>query len=131
MPVCTKCGGERGEYVEEGGKQKWMPCYHCGTEGIIDDDLAFADRAKAYAETLAAIRVDRWRKECNAMAETDGNCEGWAFHAAENMMHEHDYTSARIMTETDKIMKLLEAMDQDLLGEMLAEHESHFNQGQA
>jgi hypothetical protein len=91
---------------DEDGRQFYDACYHCGNTGWISDEQAFMNRVRGVAGTLAYEAVMRLKK--GADSNPDG--EGWAFHAAENMLHEHEYTQGRVWEYESRMMAVLEQM---------------------
>lgn len=105
---CGSCGGEgyREERDEDArGRLVREACYHCGTTGFIDAETARKDRIAGAAELLACDIIDRRRDNTNKAAIENQDGEGWGFAAAENMMSEHDYTTARIMEMTATVVE--------------------------
>jgi hypothetical protein len=102
---CHKC--EDGVRVsDENGWPIREGCYHCGATGQLSFEQVVADALDSVLQTIAASIVDVRRKGVDASAAANGDCEGWAFHAAENMMNEHDYTEACVITEEDRLRLL-------------------------
>ena len=66
-------------------------------------------------DRIAHRLVNRERNSCNANPEG----EGWAFHAAENMLHEHEYTESRFYEAQIRVQRILETIkDLDVLDVM-------------
>lgn len=107
MPKCPCC--EDGwVYRDEDGRQVRDACYHCGNTGVISDEQARVDRIQHAASEVAREVVGSMIRAANN-PENEG--EGWAFLAAENMMHETDYTQAQVMTWGDRVMRVFQQLD--------------------
>jgi len=116
--TCGRCSGEGYVEWEEDGRYVRDACYHCGTTGKIDVELLFEDQLKDLAGQLAGRIIDGMRRACNA----DPYGEGWAFLGAENMMHEYEYTQARLWDKTDDVFNELQKLSrsvQEALVELL------------
>jgi hypothetical protein len=99
MAQCNQC--EKGYYYLDG---EYNVCYHCSGTGQVSDEQAQDDRESALIEQLARESV---YEEKRALNESDNDGEDWAFHAAENMLSEHEYTKTMIVVRTDTITKLV------------------------
>jgi len=108
---CVRCEGLGYREDREGDRLVRDPCLHCNGKGCVSYRVASVDRHEALCETIAYARVDAQRKACNENPEG----EGWAFHAAENMMHEHEYTQARIWETTGIVQDELKALSYETL----------------
>lgn len=93
--------------VEEDGRRIRDACYHCANTGFISAEQHRRDRIEAMAANLASRTVNQIKQACN----NDPDSEGWAFHASESMMTEHEYTTARVMAKADEFGKVLADLD--------------------
>lgn len=111
---CIRCGGTG--YIEDNdhGHYTRDVCMHCDGTGCVSYSVAQADRFTALCETIAYQTIMRYKEN----ADNDPEGEGWAFAAAENMMHEHDYTQARIWDETGRVENQLRGLDESTLRTM-------------
>lgn len=110
---CTRCTNGVVSY-EEDGRIMSDACYHCGTEGFIDEEQAFHDKLLCVAELLAYQQVSDRRERI----DQDPEGENWAFLAAEHMMTAHDFFVAAVYDETYSVMEKLSRMnraDQEFL----------------
>jgi hypothetical protein len=91
MPTCGRCGGSGRETYEEDGRQVTDACYHCGTTGQIDDDLAWHDRLMVCAGVIALAEESEYRHWRN----NDPEGEDYDFCAAENGLRGYEYFQVR------------------------------------
>ncbi|CAE7860165.1 unnamed protein product [Symbiodinium microadriaticum] len=107
---CGHCGGEGYKWVDDGDDFHSRPvrdaCYHCGTEGYISDEQWRQDRLERAASALAADMTEAEIDSANS--NPDG--EGFAFHAAENGMHEHEYRQACYYENEGRAMAALKLL---------------------
>lgn len=108
MPKCPRCHNGK-VYGEEDGHQTVDDCIHCLGKGEIPEDLARMDAIEDTAQHWAAILVARRRKAIDE--NPDG--EDFAFHAAENMMSPTDYQLSLRIEEFDRIMRLLQPIEEN------------------
>jgi hypothetical protein len=114
---CPDCeGGWRVDWDEHTGQKYRDACYHCGNTGFINEEQYFADRLRGIAATLS-WRIVQARIAARNSAEFGG--ENWAFCAAENGMHEHEYTQLVQMGEEDRVVRVLGVMAQDGNGDII------------
>lgn len=116
METCSRCGGEGKRRSLDPLEKAEDTCYHCGGEGKVDDETAFHDRIEALAARMARFEVARKKAACDA--DPDG--EGWAFHAAENMLSPQDYTTECEMAAHDRIMRNFAELDRGTLDLLMA-----------
>jgi hypothetical protein len=102
---CPQCDGGW-KMVEEDGRMVEDVCYHCGNTGFITDEQAYMNRVRGVAGKLALTVVMRMKKAANS--DPDG--EGWSFHAAENMLSDHDYTQNKVWDYEERMMRVLQGM---------------------
>lgn len=103
---CTRCDGEG--YHEDGA------CYHCATDGTVDEETHFQDQLSACGQMLAAHEVNRIR----SLADEDPDGEGFAFCAAEDMMTPHDYAMMLHWSISSRYHQMISEMsrrDQEIL----------------
>lgn len=114
MRTCPQCNGEKRVWVDEPGHPQggcYDACYHCGNTGEITEEQHQANRLEGVAEQLAIRAADDQRRAANS--NEDG--EGWAFMAAENGLHEHEYTQVVTWGLVDRIKRQLQEVDPQLL----------------
>jgi hypothetical protein len=107
---CERCGGSGSQVWDEDGRPVKDVCYRCSGSGRVTPEDAHQVRLQAACEVLAGIAVEARRKAYNE----DPEGEDWAFAAAENMMSERDYTTARRMEFADKFGPELAGLSQAL-----------------
>jgi hypothetical protein len=100
---CPNCDGGWRYDTDEGGRPVQDACYTCGNSGRITEDEYFVIRMRLLADFIGTEAVQRRKRA----ADSNPDGEGWAFHAAENMMHEYEYTQAVMMEESAKAGRLL------------------------
>ena len=111
MKVCDRCGGDAFVEYEEDGRPVRDACYHCGNTGFITDEQAYLDRIEHVAESLAIDAVQKMRQERNDNSDAFGG-EDWAFCAAENGLHEYEYTQGKVWEYTGRMMGVFKGMKQ-------------------
>jgi len=114
MEICNRCNGEGYEFIVEDFREFKEPCYHCGTTGKIDDQVAFHDKIQNVAVSLAKWKVSEYQKAVDS--NPDG--EGWNFRAAESMMSSRELFESYVYDYAEKYHQQLAEMnleDQDLL----------------
>lgn len=87
---CGRCCGKGRQEWEEDDRDVSDVCYRCAGTGRISEESAHDLLVQRVAEVLAHNYIEDYRRACNE----DPNGDGWALHAAENMMTERDYTVA-------------------------------------
>lgn len=92
MAQCSRCQGEGKESYEEDGRMVTDTCYHCGGEGVVDEETDFHDRLHAVANTLAYQQEQEYRRWC----ESDPDGDGYDLCAAENGYQTYDYFRVRV-----------------------------------
>ena len=117
--TCPRCNGTGSQDWEEDGRPVTDVCYRCSGSGRVDSDNAHQVHLLNVCEVLAAVAVEAERKARNE----DPEGEGWAFCAAENMMSERDYTTARRMDRAaefgEEVSKLSRSMQEALIAALL------------
>lgn len=105
---CRNCvDGWREEM--EGGRPVRDACYTCGNTGRVAREQDAVIRLGQMIEMLAADRVAAMR----AATDSDPEGEGWAFHAAENGMSAYDYSTVRVMAETDRLGRVFKKLQDE------------------
>ena len=108
---CVRCGGSGYHSEYEGEHLVVDPCLHCNGKGHVPFSVANVDRHEALCELIANSRVNAQRKSYD---ESDQG-EGWAFHAAENMMTEYEYTQSKIWDAIGIVQNELKALSEPTL----------------
>ena len=106
MQTCGRCCGEGYETYDEDGRTVRDACYHCGTTGEIDDDLAWHDRLYNVASVIAYQREIEYRAAVN----DDPDGDGYDLHAYENMMQPWDYFRTQVWGREPEILDRLHAL---------------------
>lgn len=92
---------------EEDGRIVQDACYHCENTGFISPEQHRIDQIESMATSLADSVIQKMKRDCN----NDPDGDGWAFHAAESGVSEHQYTASRVMSKSDQFKASLIALD--------------------
>lgn len=119
MVTCSFCGGKGYCYYDDGEHRGNDACYHCGTTGKVSEDVDFSDRLMQVAYTIAYAKEKAYRKYC----DEDPDGDGYALHAAENMLSEHDYFMERVYVSQHFFLKEIESLSFEMKQVLVAWNE--------
>ena len=102
--ACLRCDGEGRQVWDEDGVRCLDACYACCGRGWVDGEHGFAQALEAACNRLGAMRAAQYRRGRDEGA-ADGDCEDFAFCAAENQMSSRDYEVAISWGFTDEALR--------------------------
>jgi hypothetical protein len=109
---CPNCEGGVRYDRDEIGRTTEDGCYTCQGNGKLTREAYDVIRYREMLDTIAGKVVDKMIQGANS----DPEGEGWAFHAAENGLHPHEYTQHRVMDESGKLDNLFHSLKTGTLG---------------